>query len=470
MRSFPGFKQSQWNGAAIAAIVLLALSFLLGGASRQHELRLALVELAALPLLAFGLISIIRQTPLPVSRLAIGILAAAAALPLLQLIPLPPGLWTALPGRTDAALALEVGGLAPGWVPLTLTPDRTWASFLAILPPVAMFLGVIACRGEFRGTLVLLLLIFSTAAVLLGAVQLASGTEVFYPWRTTDAGNLVGFFANRNHMATLCLICIPFATALGASGRQEHGAGDQRRVWLSALFVGLVIVILAATRSRTGIVLAAPVLGASLLAAWVAAGRGRPRPLLLVSIVAGTAAFLAVGIFAIDPILQRFEGAQGQEGRFRNWPIIAQAAQTYSPLGSGSGSFDPVFRSVEPLATLDPTFYNQAHNDYLEIWLEVGYPGVILMLAFLIWYVRRTWAAWGAKATRTRDLQRAASIAIGAVLLHSAVDYPLRTESIAVIFALCCALLELGRRVEGMAEDAVSPSRSRRHKPARRRT
>ncbi len=54
---------------------------------------------------------------------------------------------------------------------------------------------------------------------------------------------------------------------------------------------------------------------------------------------------------------------------------MAEAAQSYLPVGSGLGSFDPVYRSVEPLERLDATFFNQAHNDYLEIWLETGWIG-----------------------------------------------------------------------------------------------
>jgi hypothetical protein len=44
------FGNSQWDAVAIAAVVLLAFAIVFGGASRLHELRLALVELAALPL------------------------------------------------------------------------------------------------------------------------------------------------------------------------------------------------------------------------------------------------------------------------------------------------------------------------------------------------------------------------------------------------------------------------------------
>lgn len=444
VRGHSRFDRSQWDSVAIATVVLLAFSFVLGGASRQHELRLALVELSALPLLVLATFALLRRDAFSRHPLAFGVLAATAALPLLQSIPLPPGVWTALPGRAEPALALELAGLQPRWTPLSLTPEGTWRSFLALIPPIAAFMAVLAVSGEFRRKMVLMLLGAAIVAVVLGAAQLASGTDRLYPWRTTDAGNVVGFFANRNHLATLCLLSIPFAAVLGA-GSLRRGS-NASRLWYAALFVGLIVVALGVIRSRAGIILVWPVLGASLLAAWVAAGRGRPSSILLGIAGAVTAAMLAVGIFALDPILARFDTEGSPEGRFENWPVVAEAANAYLPLGSGLGSFDAVYRSVEPLERLDPTYFNQAHNEYLETWLETGWLGMAVLIAFFVWYGRRTWTAWRSRSSTPRDLQRAASIAIGVVLLHSIVDYPLRTETIAVIFALCCGLLELAGR------------------------
>jgi O-antigen ligase len=153
-------------------------------------------------------------------------------------------------------------------------------------------------------------------------------------------------------------------------------------------------------------------------------------------------------LLALPPILERFDTENQLEGRSNRWPLVAETAQTYLPLGSGIGSFDAVYRSVEPLEELDSTFFNQAHNEYLETWLETGWLGIALILGFFVWYLRRTWAAWTGPPSREGDLQRAASIGIGVLILHSAGDYPLRTVSLAVVFALCCGLLELARRTD----------------------
>lgn len=437
--------KGQWDGVAIAATVLLVFSFAFGGASQNHALRLALVELASLPLLVLAAGRMIRTGLWREHRFALGILAAVVAIPLIQAIPLPPAIWTNLPGRDQMVLALELVGVAPGWAPLSMAPDRTWGSILALAPPAAFFLAVLTMSPLQRRRAVELSIAAAIAGILLGAAQLAVGGDRLYLWDWGQPGWVRGFFANRNHLASLLLIVLPFALVFGAATLRRRDRKTSA-LWLGALFAGLVVVALAAIRSRAGITLLAPVLLVSLLAAWIAAGRGRPGPGLLVLVGSIGAALTVVAVLALPPILARFDTEGTPEVRFERWPLIAETAQTYLPLGSGVGSFNAVYRSVEPLEELDSTFFNQAHNDYVETWLETGWLGIGLILAFMIWYARRSWTAWRAPPSRETDLQRAASIGIGVLLVHSIVEYPLRTVTLAVVFALCCGLLELAQR------------------------
>lgn len=426
-------------------MVLLAFSFAFGGASHSHALRLALVELASLPLLVLAARRLILTGVWREHRFSLGLLAAIVAIPLIQLIPLPPAVWTGLPGRDQMVLALELAGLEPGWAPLSLTPDRTWRSALALAPPAAFFLSMLSLSPLQRERMVQFCIAAAIAGILLGAAQLASGG--LYLWDWAEPGQIRGFFANRNHLASSLLIALPFAVIFGAATLRRR---DQRTsaLWFGALFAGLVVVALAAIRSRAGITLFAPVMLISLLAAWIAAGRGRPGTGLLVMIGSIGAALTAVAVLALPPVLARFDTEGAPEVRLERWPLVAETAQTYLPLGSGIGSFDAVYRSVEPLEELDGSFFNQAHNDYLETWLEAGWLGIGVILAFLVWYARRCWSAWKSPPSREGDLQRAASIGIGILLLHSAGDYPLRTITLAVVFAMCCGLLELARRTD----------------------
>lgn len=437
--------KSQWDTVAVAAVVLLAFSFAFGGASREHALRLALVELAALPLLVVAAGQLIRTGAWRDHRLALGIVGGVVGLAFAQLIPLPPAVWSVLPGRDQLVLALELAGIEAGWVPLSLVPDKTWQSLLALLPPLAAFAAALALQERQRVVMMRLCVAAAVVGVLWGAAQLVSGGTQLYPWATTGAGSVTGFFANRNHLASFVLMVLPFPLIWGAAALRRS---EQRTLplWLGAMFAALIVVALASIRSRMGVILFPPVAVASLLAAWIASGKGRPSPRWLIALGVAGAALTAASIVAFSPVLARFDTQGASETRFERWPFVAETAQTYLPLGSGIGSFDPVYRSVEPLEELDGTFFNQAHNDYLEIWLETGWPGAILLIAFFAWYADRCWSAWRGSSSRERDLQRGASIAIGVLILHSVSDYPLRTATLAVVFALCCGLLELAQR------------------------
>lgn len=435
------FRKGQWDAIAIAMVVLLVFSFAFGGASRMHALRLAMVELAALPLLAIVGIHLQKWGIWREHKLILGLLAGLIAVPLIQLIPLPPAVWTSLPGREQLTLALSLAGVQPGWSSLSLTPDRTWQFFLALIPPVAMFLAALMAPYELRRQLIYLAIGATVVSILIGVIQI-SGSGVFYLWPDAYGGGVEGFFANRNHHATLLLAILPFAAAFAGASLRQSSSGGQTTLWLWASFIGLVVVAIGVIRSRAGVTLIGPSLVLSLLAAWIATGRRQPGPAFFGLAAVVGLAIAAVGLFALAPIMDRFDPNSPAEGRFENWPYVAEAAQTYLPVGSGLGSFDAVYRSVEPLDRLDPTYFNQAHNDYLEIWLETGWIGMALVLVFLVWWGRRSWACWRAPPSRESDLQRAASIAILMVLLHSIVDYPLRTETIAVLFALFAAILE----------------------------
>jgi O-antigen ligase len=282
----------------------------------------------------------------------------------------------------------------------------------------------------------------------LGAVQLSepSGGPA-YPYATTNVGSLVGLFANRNHEAGLLLALIPLAAAL-ALGRSRVSPTDGRRAparlgrWRSlvaGVFALSALLALGAVRSRAGVLLAAPALVGALA---VLARGGLSRRGLALAAAAALAVVAAVALFALTPIIDRFGAPLAEEARFEAVPTVVAQARAFAPLGAGVGAFEPVFRAAEPLAMLGPTFLNHAHDDYLELWLETGVLGVALILAFLAWFALAAARAWrrGGGA-----LERAASVSILLLLVQSAVDYPLRTETLAGLFAFACGCLVAGR-------------------------
>ena len=90
-------------------------------------------------------------------------------------------------------------------------------------------------------------------------------------------------------------------------------------------------------------------------------------------------------------------------------------------------------------------YANHAHDDFLEIWLETGVAGLILVLLFVTWVLWRSLQVWRRSYVGglqiDRFLVRASTLAILLLLFHSIADYPLRTGSMMALFAFLCALL-----------------------------
>ncbi len=63
----------------------------------------------------------------------------------------------------------------------------------------------------------------------------------------------------------------------------------------------------------------------------------------------------------------------------------------------------------------------------------------MLLIGFFAWWIRRASAIW--RSAVADRFAQAATIASAAILVHSLVDYPLRTAALSAIFAGCLALM-----------------------------
>lgn len=434
-------RRARLNFVVLAALVLLA--FLFGGASRADVLSQPVVRLAAILAIAVFAVQIDRSAWRSI-RPALLFLGAVSAIILIQLVPLPPGLWGALPGRSVYLEALSAGGLPPVWRPLSLTPDMTINALLSVLPPLAVVLGLGVIDRKLHAKLVPILLVLVAASAVVGVFQVSSG--LFYFYRITNEGSLVGFFANRNHQAFFLAIAFPLLACWAASPGTDRNY-VQVRNWI-ALCVGAALApLILVTGSRGGLILGAfGVAAAAALTLLVRRERGmsllasgmRSRLLLVVPIAAGLAAVAATIYLARDEAIQRLYEGPTNETRERSFPVVVDLVRDYFPFGSGFGSFDTVFRVQEPDQLLSQFYLNHAHNDVLEVLLEGGLLPIPLILLFLGWYALRAWRLWAGGDREGRMLGRAGTAIVAIVLVGSAFDYPLRTPFIAVLFALGC--------------------------------
>ena len=122
----------------LAPLALLA-ALLLGGGGSPAVLPELVAELAIAGLAGVWLWQRpVDNTPIPRSALVLA--GLCLILPLLQLVPLPPILWQALPGREAERAALALIDEDGAWQSWAITPARTLAALLAAMPPVAILL------------------------------------------------------------------------------------------------------------------------------------------------------------------------------------------------------------------------------------------------------------------------------------------------------------------------------------------
>ena len=427
----------------VAAAGLVVVAGLFGGASQTNALSLAAVELASLPLLLLSLTRMLAGGAPRGAGWALAILALVLAVPVLQLIPLPQSIWSQLPGRGPEVQAVKAALIGSPSLPLSLTPQNTFRAALALVPPAAMFLAAIQIPEGERRALAGLWIVLGVVSLVLGALQMLGGLDSrFYFYAITNAGAPVGLFANRNHQAAFLYSLVPLAAAFVAGARGGFGDRPDWPAVLAALFIPLAGIGVALTLSRAGFILiAAALLGA--FAVVLRSGALRRRWRLASALALPTIGGVAgVFLFAMGPIMARFGRSQAEDLRFEGLPVVLKAAHAVLPFGSGIGSFDPIYRAAEPLGQINPVYFNHAHDDYAEIWLETGLAGAALLAAFAVWFALRTIRIWTARqrpGSGSSALPAAATILITLLLIHSALDYPLRTEALAVLFAYACA-------------------------------
>lgn len=419
------------------APIYLFLCIVMGGSAQGIYSNLAL-QLIGVAILAWAfLTSRPTKSARPAARLG-WLAASAVALILLQLIPLPPMIWSNIPGRHLVVDGFRLLGQPLPWMPLSLAPADTIATAMALLPPLAM-LALILRLGAYRDSWLLIALLFATlVSVALGVLQIQSGGTGPYLYAQANLGTASGLFANANHMATLLLISIPCLVALGAR-RWRKSPRTNDRMLTATLAGGTAIVVLlgvVTNHSFALLVIGVPVVGAALLLL-IPPGRvrlGRVAAMLGLLFVVSSAAIAAVMASGMSTSNQTSITIRADI-----WTRTASALENFALAGSGVGSFPALYPHYEEAASVERTYVNHAHNDYLEILVETGVPGAVLLILFLVWWGSRVIAIW--RSPNAAELARAACIASAAILLHSLVDYPLRTAAIATAMAMALALM-----------------------------
>ena len=442
-------------------VLFLVIVFTTGGGSRADIQSLVVLRPVAVVFLCIGLWGL-RLPHIREYRFLFGMAAAILMLSAVHLVPLPPSVWSTFPGREIVSEVDRLAELGDVWRPISLVPSASWNSFFALIVPLAVLVLAAQIQREQRFQLLAVLIALGILSGFLGLLQsIGPGEGPLYLYRITNNGSAVGLFSNRNHQAVFLALLFPMLAVFASSGIRTV---EQAKLygWLAIAAGTILIPLLLVTGSRAGLL--AGLLGLGFALALYrrpkvnqprkrkAKPRFDPRLLLgaLGAIVLGGITFLMARAQAVDRLSADDEA---DELRFKIWGPIAEMAEKYFPVGSGAGSFVEVYQISEPDNLLKVNYVNHAHNDWLEIYLTLGLPGLLLLavagVAFLI-------AAWRYARSSVRDRRtsygRLGAVVILLLALASIADYPLRVPSLACVFVVACVWL--GSRYSELPENA----------------
>lgn len=445
--AFPSYRLSP---AFLLFLLLFGTLWVAGGASHADVTGQVVTRIAAWLIFVLAILCGLR----PMDRSAgpvFWLLLATALLVLLQLLPLPRGLWAALPGRElmlSAPFSQEI------WRPWSLTPSTTINAASSLVVPVVTLYLVSAMSQEEKVWLPAILLGAIFLSMLIGLLQF-SGFIIDNPLINDSRGSVGGTFANRNHFALFLAMGCLIAPVWALAGKQSA----RWRAPVALALITLFALTILATGSRAGIGTGLLALAIGLALAWSnvrGALHKAPRwafPALIAAVVGVIALFILISIAAdrAESIRRALEIDPGQDMRTRGLPTVLSMIAVYFPAGAGFGGFDPIFRLHEPFALLKPTYFNHAHNDFLEVVLDGGLPALLLLLSAIGWYgiaSLRTWRGRGQQYI----LPKLGSAILLLIFVASAFDYPARTPIMMAMIVIAASWLCQNRTVSMKAD------------------
>lgn len=427
------------QSALLLGAGVLSLALVLGGG--QGGLGDSLTQILALLLIGVLLHQrpYVRQWPVASWLVCLPVLAIVV-----YLLPWPAAINQAGEMRrviAEIQLPIIGDGLQTG----ALIPQSAERALFWLLPGIAVFWLALQCSLRQKALLAGLVLLWVFVGALFGLAQKAAGLDsMLYFFSNTNRGSAVGLFANNNHYAIAMAASLPLVWAGLVWLFNRRAEKYVHPLWFPAVS-GIAIVFILGfmlSGSRAGLLLG--MFGCLLmLPAVIGADRHEGgKHWLFATMAIGLFLTAQVGLYFV--VLQ-FDGGALEDIRFPIAEITRQAALAYAPAGTGPGGFWFAFPQFDGFLTGN-VIVNHAHNDYLELWLEMRWLALaagLPLLALFFWQGLRIWLRGKTWKIDELLLARAAWVGLLLLLVHSFVDYPLRTTAISTLAGLFAALLYL---------------------------
>lgn len=227
-------------------------------------------------------------------------------------------------------------------------------------------------------------------------------------------GQIQGIVGNSNLLAMIALLAlIVFGVRLADRAARRGSA---------IAWIVVAALTLALTRSSTVIVATAFTAVVLCFALWTRrAGPERRRPVYL-----SAAALVAVGAASLALFASRLPALLGKSddltGRLDIWDRVIGLAQQRPVFGWGWVSYwAPWTEPFSDLAKRNGVVYLQAHNAWLDVWMQLGIVGLALVVLLAVSTLWRSWfRAVDRPRTSVRDDQAHTALTLLPLLLFAA--------------------------------------------------
>jgi len=382
-------------------------------------------------------------------------------------------------GHTEQLLFSNslITGVAPDWFqPRSLwsvVPDKTrWLLYSEILIFSLFILSIslVASRRRLKELLTILFLV-GLSHSLIGIVAKYSGIALVDLKQLDGHFSAArGWFINRNHFAAFIGMCmaggLAFQLKILLSQRRAKFASvltyqffSYRIIFPIGLIVAMIALVLS--QSRAGfLAFILPVLLLGALWARVKVGDNRRSnwlnralPIFVAAVV------LLVLVYFGSELLSRFTSDSLLGERITQWSLTWTAIKQSWLLGYGGNSYADVFQVFRGYQDFRQVLYNQAHNDYLHIWLEQGLLGLVLWLSLIVVILRSAYRSMNnTVSTLTQATMVSVLLVMFAALAQSIVDFNLQILNIRYYFFVIMSLAFSVPAISRYRRDSASES------------
>jgi O-antigen ligase len=354
------------------------------------------------------------------------ILLALHLLVLFQLLPFPPSLLRLVSPGSFAFYNDRLLLPLTAWRPISVSPPDTLRA-LAFLAAFSLLYATVF--REFGSRRWRRRLMFTVVGVGLGITVVAfvqavspNPRKIYGLWQPLYDWAIFGPYVNKSHFAGYVVMAAALATgaALGAVDRLRHSWGNRRHGWLAlgaaegnavvrwAAVVMVLVAGLVASGSRGGV----SAFGLTALVLPFASGRRRRTTAIAVVLLAT----LGVAWIGLGGIVGAFEARGIQGSRLDLWADMLPLVPDFPVFGVGLNAFSTAYPLYQTVWRGE--WIGEAHNEYLQVLLDLGLVGTLLVGALFLLVFRAA-----LRGAARGGLELGLFGALLALAIHNLVDF-----------------------------------------------